>query len=270
MIVTAESEALQTRETLFVPADLYNDQINCGDDRPSDLEGHINIFGGVLFPAYTAMVLCELHTPGTSGSFMENAGTVTRALKDSGVQHPGVHSDANAEQGSCFDEHRTDGTVGCGFGQARAIISGYVRDNGAAIIEEATVKMPWLFDNDQAQEFAEKVVATHESLAGNADTIIGNGRQAICRAVAAGADVGIFRGPHTATFGVINTQSNTKFQTNRACAESVPAYTHNLWASDQLLAMLPDAPDETEARIASVIDVIGTMKVLGVEEIAVR
>jgi hypothetical protein len=50
----------------------------------------------------------------------------------------------------------------------------------------------------------------------------------------------------------------------------MPAYNHDLWASNELIEMIPGAPDRNQVAIASIIDIIGTMKALGVERIGVR
>jgi hypothetical protein len=264
------NETVVNREQLFVPADLYVDPINCGDDRPADWDKYIHIFGGVLFVAYQQAILQEAQRPGSAENLDALTTEVTPELKARGVQGLGVHSDTQAESGSMFHAEQADGAVGCGYAAKRAAISQLIAENGEAIVSEAAGLFPELFIDESAWTFGAQVTAAHGSLAARRSQSIGEGRKLVLSAKDAGAKVMLVDGTHVASEGIINTRRDTTFDTNSANQTGLAAYNHDLWASNDLIEMLPYAPDRQRTAIASVIDIIGTMKALGVQHIAVR
>ncbi len=270
MATMTENEVLQTREQLFTTVDIMTDPINCGDDRASELERYIHLFGGELFVPYTTAVLQETDTTGSAQPLGALRSKLVAQQKARGVRGLGVHSDETAEQGSEIDLDKQAGPVGCGFAAKRAAISHLIHENREDIITEAEMLMPELFGEAWASEFAHGVADAHGRIAERSQLVVGDPRQIILDAVKDGDTTAIYRGGHTATVGIINTERNSSFLTGDAVEQEVAAYNHDLWASDQLFAMSDDAPNPAMAAIASLIDVIGTMKALGVTEIAVR
>lgn len=270
MTVNNYNETVTSREQFYVPANLRQDLINCGDDRPADADKYIHVFGGAIFVTYTNAILQEIRQPGSVEDLAALIKQDIAELQTAGFANPGVHSDTSAEAGTAFHADQADGPVGCGYAGKRAAISQLISDKGENILEEAGSLLPELFVDETAWEFGRQVIAAHGRLAGRADSAIGNGRALVRGATAAGAKMMLVDGSHTATEGIINTRTDSTFDTNAAYEAGLAAYDHDLWASNALLESLPGAPDRQQAAIASVIDVIGTMKALGVQTIAIR
>ncbi|CAN5365834.1 hypothetical protein BH09PAT4_BH09PAT4_05270 [soil metagenome] len=264
------NEIVTSREQFYVNVDLYKDPKSCGDDRESDLNKFIHMFGGVLFIAYTRGVLQEVSNPGSTDSVPNLTTQTLSELQGRGVESLSVHSDSAAEDGSTIDLTERNGSVGCGYAAKRAAISQLIYENGEQITNEASQLLPELFIDESAWSFARATTEAHGRLAQRASDAIGDGRALVLTALEKGAQGVLVHGEHTATEGIINTRRNTSLLTNDAVRAGLPVYQHDLWASSELLAMLQDAPDRQQAALASVIDIIGTMKALGVQEIGVR
>lgn len=270
MPTLTQNETVASREHLFVSADIYNDPINCGDDRKSTIDKFIHMFGGVLFVSYTSAVMQEIEQPGSVENLPDLTQQVTNYLKSNGIKGIGVHSDVSAEHDSNLHTDKPDGPVGCGFAAKRGVISQLISENRDEIIEQASQLIPELFIEESAYSYAHQAADAHHRLSERAEKAIGDGRKLVLSACESGAETAVVTGEHVATDGIINTRHDTTFDTNTATAEGLPAYNHNLWASNALIEMLPSQPDRTQAAIASLIDIIGTMRALGVQNIAVR
>jgi len=270
MPTVTTNETVATREQLYIPVDMYTDAINCGDDRRASLDKYIHIFGGALFVAYQQAIMQEVQQPGSAESLEALTAQVIPQLQNKGIQGLGVHSDTKAENGTIFHAEQTDGEIGCGYAGKRAAISQLIAENGEEIVHEAAGLFPELFIDESAWIFGAQVTAAHGSLAARSGQAIGDGRKLVLGAKDSGANIMLVDGTHAANEGIINTRRDSTFDTNTAQYANVPAYNHDLWASNDLLEMLPSAPNRKQAAIASIIDVIGTMKALGVERIGVR
>jgi hypothetical protein len=264
------NETVATREQLYIPADLRVDAINCGDDRSADRDQYIHIFGGVLFVAYQQAIMQEAQQPGSAEALDKLTTQIIPQLQDRGIQGLGVHSDTKAEHGSAFRTGEANGEIGCGYAGKRAAISQLIAENGQAIVEEAAGLFPELFIDESAWTFGMHIAKAHGNLAARQEQAIGDGRHVVLQAVSSGAGIMLVDGAHVANEGIINTRRDSTFDTNAAQDTDLPAYNHDLWASNELIEMLPGAPDRNQAAIASIIDIIGTMKALGVEHIGVR
>jgi hypothetical protein len=80
----------------------------------------------------------------------------------------------------------------------------------------------------------------------------------------------LVHGGHAADEGIINTEQGSTLNSNSAVQEGVPCYDYDIWASAEMLALMPENLDARQTAIANVIDTIGTLKALGVEHIARR
>lgn len=264
------NEVLASREPYFAEVDLQTSDIFCGDERiPVDVnEPYIHLFGGELFVSHNRLVSAT--TKGMDiATFADTVQHDVAALKAAGIQNLGVHSDTHAEASSAFQFDRAEGKVGCGYAELRPAISQGIVERQDEILADAQRLFPELFVDTSDFVAAQQIIAAHKQLASQPD-VIGAGRNVVRAAIAAGAKMMLVDGDHVSRVGIINTQPDTSFKSGEALAAGLAAYNHDLWASQGLVERLAPGQDLVEFERASVIDIIGTMKALGVEEIVRR
>jgi hypothetical protein len=269
MNTAATEEIVNQREYLFGPVDLKSDGYNCIDDQLSNWQNYAHIGGGVASLAYTRMILAQIQQPGSAGGFAEVTADTVGILEDKGFQHQGVHSSVREEGGDTPQLSRHEGGVGCGYLQLRREISQGIAENGRAYIDEGTRLFPELFDNEADLAYAWQVVAAHEWFSAEPSRI-DPGRAVFLAATGRGAKTMLVDGGHAATEGIINTQEGSTLDSNTAVQDGVPCYDDDLWATTELMDHMPEGFNPRYVAIASVIDIIGTMKALNVGTIAVR
>ncbi len=270
MTAVDTNELIASREQFFNPIDLRANGYNCGDDQTSDWQLYAHIFGGATFLGYSTMILGHINEPIAVESLESSTASAIRQLASRGYQHQGVHSSVSAEGGHYFQTQRTEGGLGCGYIALRRDISQLISEQGESILAEMDQLLPHLFA-DEGKNFARQVVAAHGYFATN-PTVLGQPRQIALSAIREGATPMLVDGGHTATDGIINLESGTTFDNNSSVAAGLPTYDHDLWASNDLLAQLPATTNYSHDQLttASLVDIIGTMRALGVTQIAVR
>ena len=83
------------------------------------------------------------------------------------------------------------------------------------------------------------------------------------KSIKAGAKGLVLSGSHEADSGIVNLVPNTLLNTHEADRAGVPAYTADLWIASK-------ADSDKRLLIASVIDTLATLQLLGVKKIAFR
>ncbi len=277
-----QRELLDTREAFYAPTGpLESAAVNCGDERPvaeqtetderSDAQAntpYVHVFGGGLFPAYNTMVLAVIDNTSVP-TFAEAAQNALGTLQAQGITGLGVHSDTHAEHDTNLHTDHVDGPVGCGYAQKRAAISELIYENGDAILDDIRQLRPDLLADEANLAFAQNVLAAHGLLAQDTQRL-SSGRAVVLAAVHSGAHSMVVDKDHIAHDGIINAIPNTSIGSGEAYEEGMPTYDHDIWASTQLLqSMYPNRP-LAELEITSLIDIIGTMRALGVTTIAYR
>jgi hypothetical protein len=266
------NELLASREPYFAEVDIETSDIFCGDERePLGVkEPYIHMFGGALNVPFNSLIVTaatDLNTPLPTLAAAATADIF--ALKAANIQGLGVHSDTHAEEGEDFQRDRQDGKVGCGYSELRQHISHTIVKNRNEILDDAERLFPELFADLEGYAMAQRIISSHEALAGRADTL-GTGRSVVQAAIKAGAKVMLVDGNHVATQGIINTQPGTSFKSGEALRDGLPTYDHDHWAGQELFKRTGSKLDPRMFQRASIIDAIGTMKALGVTEIARR
>jgi hypothetical protein len=279
------SNIVASRERFYIPVSLETHDIFCGDERQradiSDTSGgshvtiispeeHINWFGGGLNVAYNMTVMQETLQPDSViDSFESRTASFVPLLMSVGVR-VGVHSDVQSEQGTRV---RTDveGAVGCGYAEKRQQISQFIQECGKEIVADAIELRPELFCKPNDDEIAQAIVAAHGRLAERKDFFT-NGRRVVLAAAAKGAKVMLVEGEHSATEGIINRVPHTSLHGDEAAKADLATYNHDSWAVEESNARMQHLypHDRHQQQIAELIDTIGTMRLLGVEKIAVR
>jgi hypothetical protein len=258
-------ETIGRREAFYGPASLDKDPIFCGDDR--NKEG-IQLFGGVVNIAYNEAVLEEVVKPGSVTDSLEGrVEAKTAALIREGM-HPGVHSDENAEEGNRLKEH-SEGSVGCAYAELRAAISEGIGDLGSELIDQAARLRPELFEQPDDYEFGLAVTAAHGRLAKRKD-FQAPGRKVVLAAASKGAKTTVYEGGHIAGNAISNEEPATRFDGSGAMNEGLPAYNHDAWAAEEIARRLNDPSDSKQRQIANLIDMLGTVRALGVGDTLVR
>lgn len=233
------------------------------EDKP-----YIHIFGGGLFPAYTGMVLKLVENEAVP-TFAQAAVDTIETLRARGIVGLGVHSDTHAEHDTTFHADHTEGPVGCGYAQKRGVISQLIHDDKDKILRDIQQLRPDLFEDEANLVFAHQVFAAHGLLAQDTQRL-GSGREVVVAAAKTGAPTMVVDGDHVAKDGIINDFDGTSFRSGQAYAEGNPVYVHDIWASTPILANLYPETPLAKLEIASLIDIVGTMRALGVETIAYR
>lgn len=268
-----EQEIIASREKFYVPVSLTNNDIFCGDERqPIDVAtDYIHWFGGALNVPYNLAIMKETIHPGSvTDTFEEQTGSLVPVLLEAGVQG-GVHSDACSEQGDRMRIDNPEGAVGCGYGQKRPDISRLIADPANGVAEDALRLRPELFESQQDVDFADNVIESHGRLA-EREGFFTSGRRVILTAVAKGAKSMLVAGEHSAKEGIINLDPESTLRSGEAMNAGLPAYNHDSWAIEETYDMIHHLYpyDKRQLQIAELIDTIGTMRALGVEDIAVR
>lgn len=265
-------EVVSSREPFYSHVSLAENYVFCSDDRTLGL--HIKMFGGVLNPVYNLLVMKEVNQPHSVNQTLEAETNylVPVIVTIGGVNKPGVHSDTTAEAGHHMKTERVEGKVGCGYAELRQAISGLIVDRGDEILKEAKLKLPGLFAGPHSDAQAYDIIEAHQRLA-DRSSFFTSGRGVILQAIKSGANSMVVDGTHADNAGgIINYVYNTGLEGGEAAAAGKPAYNHDAWASrevfDKVHHLYPY--DRTQQDMAVVIDAIGTMKALGVEEIGIR
>ncbi|HEX5744566.1 MAG TPA: hypothetical protein VFX84_03925, partial [Candidatus Saccharimonadales bacterium] len=164
-----------------------------------------------------------------------------------------------------------DGAVGCGYAELRSRISGVIVDQGAELIRDAAELRPELFKDTDDYNFAHAVIAAHERLV-ERPGFITDGRSVVLSAAGQGSKVMLVEGEHTGTEGIVNLVPGSSLDSDAANGAGLEAYNQDSWAIEEAGDRVrPTYPhDKRHLQIAELIDVIGTMRALGVEDIAVR
>lgn len=265
--------ALAERQQFFGEVDLADTPMFCGDDRGRGL--FIHVFGGVLGVVYNEVIAREITDPNAvTGTFASEASSIVPfILAHGGVPKAGVHSDDVIEHGISFRADVTDGPVGCAYAENRATISQKIVEGADELIALAKQKRPALFPEEQDTTFARSVTQAHGRLLER--SFLGSGRQAALEAVHAGALTSVVQGVHSPnSVGIINLVPNTSPDTGAAMDKGLPFYNQDSWALQRVIfnLSLPYPYDEHQQQIIELIDVLGTMKALGIkdEDIIVR
>lgn len=271
----AEQDVIITsREHLYGQVSLETNDVICGDDRePIDYKGlYIHWFGGELNPVYGLNILKEATQPGSvTGSWEQSVESTVPILRDVAGVSGGVHSDDTCEGDGKLKVDQADGDVGCGYALLRSDISELIVARRQLIIADAMNLQPELFESPQDIKYANDTIDAHDRLT-KLDGFFTTGRGVVLTAIKQGAKPVVVRGKHTATTGIINEDASSSFDTGQAIKENLPAYDHDAGslneAYDRIHHLYPY--DKRLRRIAGLIDTIGTMRALGVTDIAVR
>jgi hypothetical protein len=253
----------------------------CFDERPvSDAaEGQLDIVvpeiylhaaGGALNIAYGTLVMEEVAKPGSvKDTFADRAATTTPLIIAAGGR-PGVHSDTTAEQGTTVATS-ANGAVGCGYAALRAGISHGIGEHGTGLVMVAAELRPELFEDPTAYNFAHAVVGAHSRLAAR-EGFAPSGRPVVMNAAYNGAKMMLVDGDHKAKKGIINLVPNTTFDSDTAFCFGAEAYNQDSWAVADINDRLRDHYpfDGRQQQIGELIDTLGTMLALGVDEVATR
>lgn len=277
------NEILGSREPFFGAVSLDTHYIFCFDERgiaeaSADAPGleaitpdtYIHVAGGSLNVPYNHAVLEETARPfGVTGSFRDRVEDTVPVLIGAGIK-AGVHSDVLTEKGNRIHD-RSEGPVGCGYAESRGLISLRIAEQIAAIVNDAASLRPELFQGPQDYNLAHAIGAAHGRLA-ERQGFLGNGRLAVMAAAGKGAGIMLMRGKHTGREGIINLVPGSSLDSDQASGAGLEAYNQDSWAVQEANDRVRDAypHDAHQQQIAELIDTIGTMRVLGVEDIVVR
>lgn len=254
---------------------LEHDQIFCGDDRASTLK-YIHLMGGGLNLVYTMTVLNETITNDSqqNSNFLKDTISRFETLKNLSGAKLGVHSDDKAETEDQIDLSRLSGPIGCKYAEARQAISAHIYNSAEHILEVVDHVNPTLIALKSDREFANSVVKAHGRLsATNTKYFKGSGGRAVVIAAIkeTSAESMLVFGDHNASSGLINTSSNTSYDSALAAKDGNPFYDHDLWAvlnifsSTSVSNIFPY--DLRQVEIANMIDTVGTLDLLGVDKI---
>ena len=262
-------EAQSQLEALpFVSVDLMKSLIVCGDDRELVYSNEcIHVFGGALYTPYLlSIILASLDQESTPPNFMDNVNSLI-PLMLSRHFNLSVHSDDKNEHGghaiNTNDPNLTD--VGCGFAQKRSLISSFIAQNGERILSIAESLRPELFGSEQELNDATNIIMAHDKMARALNV---SGRELVKRSLELGTSGVVVLGSHKSKRGVYNLAKNSSLDTNLANENNIPAYTQDGWAVIDIMKGLNDIIplDIRKVEIADLIDSIGIMLALGVDE----
>jgi len=263
------------REQFYVPVSLQHNKVFCGDERaPIGFdEDFIHVFGGALNIPYNFMVLKEAAQPGSvTDSFTDETASLVPVVNEAAEAQFGVHSDTSAEHGDHFHADQQGGKIGCGYGELRAPISAGIAEHRADILAEAKTLRPELFQAEEDTAFGEAVITAHGRLAERQTCFQDGGRAVVLAAIEKGSPVMLVQGAHVGKDGIINLRRNTSLRSGEALAANLAAYNQDSWAVedafDKISHLYPY--DKRHFQIATLIDTIGTMRALGVENIETR
>jgi hypothetical protein len=263
--VPSDNEIVAVREQFYVPASLDEHVIFCGDDREAAeaIGIYIHLFGGALNVAYNLAVMQEALSPDSvKDSFQARAVETVAAMKAAGTR-PGVHSDTIAEKDAQG--------IGCGYAGQRGPISGLIFERGEDIITDAKNLRPELFEQPESHSFARAAVDAHGRLATRAGFLT-DGRAEVMGSVEEGASLMLVKGEHVAEEGIINLVPETSIDSSAANKAGLAVYDQDSWAAEDINRRLAHlhSYDGAKQAIAELIDTVGTMRALGVKDIAVR
>ncbi len=269
-----QDEIMHEMEQFYVPASLEENDVFCGDERePAGVtEPYIHWFGGILKPVYNLAILKEATQPSSvTDTFEDRVRSTIPVLRDVAKVNPGVHSDDTCEAGDQLDIDKTDGDVGCGYADKRAGISQLIAQTGTDIISDAMTLQPELFESAQDFEHAKMVVRAHASLA-ERETFFTSGRKVVLTAVEQGSKSMVVKGAHVGETGVINRDPASTIDSGEAFKAGLPTYNQDAGLLEQVYDRIHHLYpyDKRLVQIAELIDTIGTMRALGVKDIAVR
>jgi hypothetical protein len=283
-ISNVNNEILTSREPYYIDGlSLDTHDIFCFDERgvadadtvTGDIEAvtpqeYIHAAGGGLGIVYNHAVVQEADDPfSVKGSFADHAGIIIPALIRAKVR-PGVHSDVTAEGGNVV-RPTAKGDVGCGYAGLRPVISRYIAENGIALIRDAASLRPELFEGPEDHNFAHAAVAANERLL-ERPGFITDGRSVVMAAAGKGSKIMLVEGRHTGRKGIINLVPGTSFDSDAANRDGLEAYNQDSWAIEDAASRIRhEYPhDKRHMQIAELIDALGTMRALDVEDVAVR
>lgn len=282
--VPVNNEIVASREPFYVDElSLDTHDIFCFDERgvadaAADAAGitavtpeeYIRAAGGGLNIVYNLTVVQEAENPfSVTNSFAERTAAMVPVLAKARIR-PGVHSDVAAEGGNMV-RPTFDGAVGCGYAELRAAINGVIADRGVEIIRDAAELRPELFEGPDDYNFAHAVVSAHERLT-ERPGFMTNGREVVLTAAGQGSKVMLVKGDHTGTEGIVNLVPGSSLGSDAANRAGLEAYNQDSWAIEEAGERVQHAypHDKRHLQIAELIDAVGTMRALGVEDIAVR
>lgn len=266
------SQTIETtdREYCFLNANIIRDEIFCGDDRPSNKECYIHIFGGALNIAYLRSITAKsLDCKNTPRTFMDAIDSTTELLVNQLGLNIGVHSDDQTERQS------NPSNIGCAYAQNRQLISQLIFSYRTQIFNKAASLRPELFKDPNAIDISNVVFSAHQTLSKEGSSFFNNysGRKAYLEALKKGAHQMNVIGTHSElSQGIINLREGTTLNTNQALSLNLPAYNHDSWAVNSIFRSLPEYSNEVQAiiQIADLIDTLGTMQVLAIKNIEIR
>lgn len=268
-----EQEILASHEQFFVKnVGIKTHKIFCGDERKPLFEGvFIHVFGGLANTAFNAEALSRATGKGRRlASFKNAVSSCAKAFKSRDVP-AGLHSDTHSETGPAINLASTD-EIGCGYIKLRRTISQKIAENPDKIVAEAQRLRPELFTDPSDTSFGHAIVDSHAQLTADDEFFAEGSREVAGAAVEEGAPTMLVDGDHTAKLGIINLRKDTTIDSGAAFEQAKSIYVHDSWASHEMAENYENAHDFTskEWQIADLIDAIGTMWALGVEEIVVR
>lgn len=267
------NELLESREQFFREnISLSTHKVFCGDERLALLDAvYIHVFGAVANPAYNVEVLARTRDDIELATDFAEAVTDAATTLNVDGQSLGVHSDTHSEKGNHIDPNGDD-PLGCGYIKLRRAISTLIASDPDKIVAKAEQLRPELFTDPSDTHFGHEVVRSHASLAAD-DTFFGKSSRAVARgAMENGSPDMLVDGSHVSHAGIINLIPHSTFDSNEAFKNGVSTYVEDSWASHELLAQMPKAKkfDSRQREIAELIDTIGTMWALDVEDIERR
>lgn len=248
----------------------------CGDERPSDIDLYIHIFGAAAYFAYNHRVAKAMHNESRGdATFVNDVAIICKAAEDAKL-NLGVHSDDISETKAAKATRKEAGLiVGCGYVAFRQFISTVIGANANQITKEATQLRPELFYDTDDHAILKRTIDAHARLAQDS-TYFGNSPRSVMeKAIQLGAPFMKVQGGHEGEQGVINTQYNSSIHTTEAFRAGYPTYNHDSWATEQAWGELQKEHsdlrhDVHELAIADLVDAIGTLHVLGAKKIYVR
>ena len=268
-MTTANRETiLQQYEHLYVPANMQDFDAFCGDERPSELEVYLHLFGGGTKITYTYSVVRELLGP---GSVTESFPTLVAAqaptiIRTGGLRY-GVHSDDHAEGDMQLDINNPKIlNIGCGYLGKRKDISNLIAVRAQDVLLVAQREVPEHFTDREDLNTANGLILAHGNLA-ERPGFITNGREVARAALNKGAKSMVVRGPHMGKICFINDKEGSTYSTTQAVNEGLPAYDDDTWVARKVFSNMHTLfpYDMRTLMQANYIDTIGTALALGVE-----
>jgi hypothetical protein len=226
------TDVLLDREQFWAPASLADTEMFCGDDGSED--GYLHAFGGLEEVVYGLQVMKEATQPGSVTETLEQSiVSFAPIIKSTGGLKAGLHSDFNNEGGEQFKADKQDGGLGCAKVAKQRDISKLLSDERVEVTQISKRLAPELFENEQDEISAETIANAHGALAAR-DEIWGSARAVAAAAAKKGVKIQVLDREHSPeSAGIMNFKEGTTFQSKSAMESGKPAYSVDIWATDE-------------------------------------